>query len=149
MSDPENTIDETNMNAELPNGASLRAMRLAAGMTYSEARKRANAIAEALESDVYFSDRAMRRFERIGIDETYGKVPPSYAELNILMRTYNGSPGYLIIGVKPILFPWKHFDKHKANFFTDDMVRLMSDIGGWPLARQHQFFEFYKNFICN
>lgn len=146
----------TNMNPKnphtsfLPNGDSLRAMRNAAGMKLEEARTRANLIAKQLNSDIHFSDRAMRRFELIGIDEkTYGKTPPTYAQLNILMRTYNGSPGYLLINVKPILFPWEHFDKHKATFFTDDMVQLMNDIGGWPLARQHQFFEFYKTFIRN
>lgn len=132
----------------LPTGESLREMRNAAGMKLEEARKRANLIAKELDSDIYFSTRAMRRFELIGIDEkTYGKTPPTYAQLNILMRTYNGSPGYLLINIKPILFPWEHFDKHKATFFTDDMVQLMNDIGGWPLARQHQFFEFYKAFI--
>lgn len=135
---------------KLPTGDNLRAMREAAGMKLGEARKRANRIAKELGSDIHFSDRAMRRFEKIGIDDkTYGRTPPTYAELNVLMRTYNGSPGYLIINVKPVLFPFAHFDKHKANFFTDDMVQLMSDIGGWPLSRQHQFFEFYKNFIGN
>ena len=137
------------MNAQLPNGDNLRAMRLAAGMTMAEARKRANEIAKQLDPDISFSDRSMRRFEKIGINETYGKTPPTYAELNILMRTYNGSPGYLLINIKPVLFPFENFDKHKANFFTDDMGKLMSDIGGWSLARQHQFFEFYKNFIKN
>mgnify|MGYP003385756887 CR=1 FL=1 len=135
------------MNAQLPNGDNLRAMRLAAGMTMKEARKRANEIAKQLDPEISFSDRAMRRFEKIGIDETYGKTPPTYAELNILMRTYNGSPGYLLINIKPVLFPWEHFDKHKATFFTDNMIELMNDIAGWPLSDQHLFFEFYKKFV--
>lgn len=135
------------MNAQLPNGDNLRAMRLAAGMTMKEARKRANEIAKQLDPEIYFSDRSMRRFEKIGIDETYGKTPPSYAELNVLLRTYNGSPGYLLINVKPTLFPIEHFDKHKKTFFTNEMIQIMSDIGSWSLSDQHLFFEFYKRFI--
>ncbi|MBL4798096.1 MAG: helix-turn-helix transcriptional regulator [Oleispira sp.] len=135
------------MNAHLPNGDNLRAMRLAAGMKMKEARTRANEIAKRLDPEIHFSDRSMRRFERIGIDEIYGKTPPSYAELNILMRTYNGSPNYLILNIKPVLIPIERTEKHAKSFFNDDMMQLMSEIGGWSLSRQHQFFEFYKNFI--
>lgn len=141
-------VGELGMNQELPNGSNLRAMRKATGMSIQEALDRSNWIASELKSDVIFSKRSLRRFENIGINETsYGKTPPTYEEINILLRTYNGSPGYLLLNVTPILFPIEHFDKHKKTFFTNEMVQLMSDIGSWPLARQHQFFEFYQNFI--
>lgn len=136
------------MISELPTGANLRAMRKATGMNIEEAQERANWIASELKSEVVFSERAMRRFENIGINEkSYGATPPTYTELNILMRTYNGSPGYLLLNVTPVLFPIEHFNKHKKTFFTSEMVQLMSDIGSWPLSRQTLFFEFYQHFI--
>lgn len=141
-------VSELEMNTTLPTGANLRAMRKAARMNIKEAIERANWIASSLKSDVVFSNRSLRRFENIGINEkSYGKTPPTYEELNILLRTYNGSPGYLLLNVTPTLFPIEHFDKHKRTFFTDEMIQLMSDIGSWPLSRQHLFFEFYQKFI--
>ena len=137
------------MTDELPNGTFLRDIRKASGLDMDEAIERANLIATELgvSDRIRFSERSMRRFENIDINNVYGKTPPTYAELNILMRTYNGAPGYLILGIEPAGYPVDQFDRHKSSFFTNDMIGLMSDIASWSLSRQHTFFQFYKEFV--
>lgn len=143
-----NEVGELEMNLELPTGNNLKAMRKAAGKSIKETVVAANAMALALKSDITFSQRAIRRFENIGVNEkTYGKTPPTYAQISILLRVYNGTPGYLLLNMTPITYPLEHYDKLQGSFFTPQMTQLMSDIGSWPLSRQHLFFEFYKSFI--
>ena len=134
-------------NNLLPTGTNLRDMRKAAKLSIPQATDWANEISQELKSDVKFNKHAMRRFESIGLNTSYGITPPTYAELNILMRAYNGSPGYLILGVKPVSYPINLFSAHKKVFFSDDMIMMMSDIASWPLSRQHIFFEFYRSFV--
>ena len=134
---------------ELPDGRNLKEMRKATGITVDDAVLLANKLAQEMQSDIKFSARSIRRFENIGISTAYGKIPPTLAELYILLRTYSGTPSYLLLNIKPMLFPFEHDDKRHKGFFSTSMIQLMSDITSWPLSRQFQFFEFYKDFINN
>jgi len=128
-------------------GARLTNMRKAAGMNIKEALEKANHIAVAVGSAVRFSERSMRRFEAIGIRDTYGTTPPTLEELSILMRTYNGSPGYLLFGISPVSFPVDQFPKYKEIFFADEMVEIMSTIASWPEDRRQEFYRFWYSFV--
>lgn len=129
-------------------GIRLAKMRKSSKLSIEKAHERANNIARELGCDE-ISLRSMRRFEKLGIKDSYGQTPPTFEQLNILMRTYNGSPGYLILGIPPATYPIELFDRHKASFFSDEMLSLMSDIASWPAERQKLFFQFYKTFLCD
>lgn len=138
------------MNAlyTLPNGDNLRMMRIAAGLQIAESVEQANKIAEKTNSKIRFTARSLRRFENIGINETsYGKTPPTLAELYILLMVYNGTPSYLLLGIKPVVYPIEHDHKRRRGFFNAPMIKIMGDIASWPQERQQLFFDFYKAFI--
>lgn len=136
-----------NNEPELPNGRNLKRMRKGAGITVDDAALLANKLAQEMQSDIKFSARSIRRFENIGISSAYGKTPPTLAELYLLLRVYSGTPSYLLLNIKPMLFPFEHDNKRHQGFFSTSMIQLMGDIASWPLSRQFQFFEFYREFI--
>ncbi len=132
---------------KLPNGNNLKVMREAAGMSITESVIAANITADKMNAHLKFSARSLRRFENIGISERYGRTPPTLAELYILMQIYSGTPSYMILGQKPVLYPIQHNTKRKNGFINPDMVEVMGEIASWPRQRQQQFFEFFENFI--
>lgn len=132
----------------LPTGENLRIMRKACGISINDSVLLANRFAEEMGSEIVFTKRSLRRFENIGVNEkSYGKTPPTLAELHILLRVYNGAPSFLIYGIKPVLYPFKHEKRRNRAYFTTPMIELMSDITSWPQARKDQFFAFYESFM--
>jgi hypothetical protein len=140
-------IKEDSEKVKLPNGSNLQTMRTAANMTIKESVIAANLLANEIDENMVFSERSLRRFENIGISDRYGKTPPTLAELYILMHIYSGTPSYLMLGQKPVLYPIQHNTKRRNGFINQQMVDVMGEIASWPRVRQQQFFEFFDTFV--
>lgn len=93
-------------------GSRLAEIRLASGFkSVEKASDECNRLAEELDVEVEpFTPRKLRRFESIGISGVYGTTPPTYLEIDIMLRVYGGSPAYLIHGSYPILLSMKPDD---------------------------------------
>lgn len=130
-------------------GLRLREMRKLNKLSIDAATNLANEIATTLNSDATFSKNEMRRFEVTGvpgIEHAYGTTPPSLEQIRILLHAYNGSPGYLLLGIAPVLFPTSEFHQHKRLFFDDEMVYLMNLVASWGQRRRVAFMQFIREF---
>jgi len=134
------------MSPDTATGERLKRMREQARIYSIEAaHKLVNKIAAELGSNT-ITLRAMRRFEKIGISDKYGTTPPSFTELNLILRTYNGNPHYLLYGIEPPLLPEPVRNLNHSGFLGQNILDLINDIQGWTLADQYLFFEHYRRF---
>jgi len=107
-------------------GKRLKNIREGAGLTATEAVRACNALAKSLGVELKFTLKKVRRFEEIGLSDRYGTTPPSYMELHIMMRVYEGSLGYLIYGIHPINYPIEEYERLIEGFTGPEMQAHIS-----------------------
>ena len=141
-------MNQTHNQHELCTGKRLQDMRTESNLSIEEAVSAANRILTDAGSDMpLFTVKSMRRFENIGVTESYGTTPPTLAQLHVLMRIYSGSPGYLMLGIPPVRYPLAAFGNNKDVYFSDDMITLMATLASMSETNRTTFFRFIKTFF--
>jgi transcriptional regulator with XRE-family HTH domain len=125
-------------------GDRLKEMRKEAGYSIDEAVALCNLLSDSFGLPESFSRKSLRRFESIGKTTSYGKTPPSYSELHIIMRVYGGSPGYLIWGLPPRRYPLERYEELSSIYLAPDILEHISFIVGLSLSKRRAFMGLIK-----
>jgi len=132
-------------------GSRLRRMRMESKMTQAQAARTASKLAKQLGKSERFTDRQIRRWELMGTRKhdirKHGGIPATLAELNILLRVYSGSPGYLIFGIEPARYPVDEYGRYKSAFIDDGIIGCIDVLMRWPTKRRKGFTAWFKENI--
>lgn len=125
------------------NGARLKEIRLAAGFnSIDKASEECNRLAESIAAKVEpFTPKKLRRFESIGVIGSYGLTPPTYSEINIMMRVYSGSLAYLFLGLPPVVFPEHLYEQLISACLDQKVIEHVTLLGKLPKSQRDAIID--------
>lgn len=134
-----------NTNPDKANGKRLKQIREGAGFSSRlQAVNACNKESERLNSRVVFSEKMIKRFEEIGTPATSSRYGPTYEELHIMMRTYNGSLAYLIWGVPPSHYPFEHYQELIQAYLEPKMLEHVVWLAQMPTTKRLKILALLK-----
>lgn len=130
-------------------GERLKEIREDAGLSIPEAVRACNYESKQHSSKVRFTRKQIRRFEEIGVNDRYGTTPPSYEELHLMMRVYNGSFGYLIWGIPPKRYPLEQYEHLVAKYLDPEILDHLDWLANLSSAKRSKIINLMKEVLSS
>ncbi|MGR6871258.1 hypothetical protein ACU6U9_02870 [Pseudomonas sp. HK3] len=138
----------TYKNPKGATGTRLKLIREGAGfLKRSHAIAACNSNSIKWDSGVTFTEKSMRRFEELGITGNSYASGPTYEELHIMMRTYNGSLGFLIWGLPPMHYPIKKYDELLNTYLSSEVLDHVAWLAQLPKHKRLKVMELMQEVI--